>query len=169
MRQRGAHDLDLLLLRNDDLLCEAPKRLVAPGPQLCLCHLDRADVMRDHHGRKIGINIACGLRVHPRHRRMTLGEEPRALAVALRKKEAAAASVITVATNHFVCAYLRFIHPFLLSRQYICIKQECAALRRHLCTVLAFRRALAEVEIHGQSSDHARGDDERNPHSKRSH
>jgi hypothetical protein len=88
--QHATHHVDFLLLRDDDLLREPAKLLVALGSQLCLRHLDRANVMRNHHRREIDVNVTDGRRAHGRHhlrhRRVTLGHEPCVLAVALRHR-----------------------------------------------------------------------------------
>src|SRR5258705_13692467 len=73
--EKGAHIGDLLPLLDDDRLREAPQPLIATVLQLHESHLDRTLVMRDHHPRKIAVDIAARrslhsgmhVRVHPAH------------------------------------------------------------------------------------------------------
>jgi len=57
------HQLDLLLLFDDDALSKTPQNWIAAVDQFELGHVDRALVMRNHHRCKVAIRIArrlCG-------------------------------------------------------------------------------------------------------------
>jgi len=61
--QVALHQLDLLLLFDDDALSKTPQNWIAAVDQFELGHVDRALVMRNHHRGEIAIGIArrlCG-------------------------------------------------------------------------------------------------------------
>ncbi len=80
--QIALHQLDLLLLFDDDALGKTPQNWIAAVDQFELGHVDRALVMRNHHRGEIAIRIArrlCGYQCtrRPSHIR----EMPRCRAV----------------------------------------------------------------------------------------
>ncbi len=70
--ERAPHDLDLLGLLDDDALGEPAQDGVAPIGEFGFRHIDRALVVRDHHGGEVPVRIAGGrhghVGVHPGHR-----------------------------------------------------------------------------------------------------
>lgn len=67
LAERQAHGDDLLLLFDDDFLRDAPQLLVLAVAQFRHRHVDRALVVRDHHGGEVGVDVAGWLRRHPGH------------------------------------------------------------------------------------------------------
>jgi hypothetical protein len=58
------HCGNLLLLIDNDFLCDSTQLLVVPIAQLGLQHVDRTLMMRDHHGGKVVIHVTGWLDVH---------------------------------------------------------------------------------------------------------
>ena len=81
MAERQAHRDDLLLLIDDDLLRDAPQLLVVAIAQLGQRHVDRALMVRDHHGGEVGVDVAGRLDLHAGHHlghgAVVLGQERR--------------------------------------------------------------------------------------------
>src|SRR5271166_6657249 len=65
--ERQPHGRDLLVLIDDDLLRDAAQLLALPVAQLGFRHVDRALVVRDHHGCKVAVNIARRADIHSGH------------------------------------------------------------------------------------------------------
>lgn len=62
--QSSLHELDLLLLFDNDRLSETPQNGIATVNQLYLRHVNRALMVRNHHRREIAIGVARGLGGH---------------------------------------------------------------------------------------------------------
>jgi hypothetical protein len=67
------HHLDLLLLRDNDFLCETTESGILSCREVGLRHVDGALMVRDHHGGEVVVGLAghrrrCHVSVHFRHR-----------------------------------------------------------------------------------------------------
>ena len=65
LAEREPHRDDFLLLVDDDFLRDPPQLLVMAVAQLRLRHVDRALVVRDHHGGEVAVDVAGRLDVMP--------------------------------------------------------------------------------------------------------
>ena len=79
LAERQSHRGDLLLLGDDDFLRDPSQLFVVAEVQLGLSHGDGTLVVRDHHRREVGIDMAGRLDLHAddhlRHRPDILSEE----------------------------------------------------------------------------------------------
>src|SRR6476620_1659479 len=67
LAERQSHRGDLLLLGNDDLLSEPPDLRVATVAEHRNCHLDRALMVRHHHGYEIDVDVPGRFHRHVVH------------------------------------------------------------------------------------------------------
>ena len=65
LADRELHRVDLLHLVDDDLLGDAPQLFVLAVAQFDDGHVDRALMMRGHHGDEVAVDIAGGLAAMP--------------------------------------------------------------------------------------------------------
>jgi hypothetical protein len=76
---RQLHRRDLLHLADDDFLRDAPKLFVLAVAQFEHGHVDRALMVRRHHGDEVAVDVAGRLCLHrahhPGHRGLVFGEE----------------------------------------------------------------------------------------------
>ena len=79
LADRELHRRDLLHLADDDFLRDAPKLFVLAVAQFEHGHVDRALMVRRHHGDEVAVDVAGRLCLHgahhPVHRGLVFGEE----------------------------------------------------------------------------------------------